>query len=412
MARPPLRCWWDSMHVADFTPRDGRGRTLQGRYTDAALERWPIGVPLLSCSLPVATRRTDATNFLRGLLPEGAHLQALASLARVTTLDTYGMLARYGRDVAGALVLQLGDDPPEARPGSVEPYDDGALERAVASLDETPLGVHDDSELSLAGLQDKLLLVAIGDRWGRPVHGYPSTHILKIDDARHEGLVRAEAACLSIAHRIGLGSDEPQLAKIADRDCLIVSRFDRQLAGDEVHRRHQEDACQALDIDIDANRGRGKYESSGGPSLAQIASLLEAHARDPAQQLLDLLRLVTFTLVIGNADLHGKNIALLHDLDGHVTLAPPYDTVPTVLWPKLRRSTAVCVNNKTGFDEITAADLAHEAGRWGVPADTAAEAVATTTSDIHHALHAIDHPVLEDLISARAERLLGGQPAT
>jgi len=54
---------------------------------------------------------------------------------------------------------------------------------AVDALPDTPLGVLDDSELSLAGMQDKLPLVRTdaGCGWGRPVGGYPSTHILKVD---------------------------------------------------------------------------------------------------------------------------------------------------------------------------------------------------------------------------------------
>ena len=80
MARKqPLRCWWNDTHVADFTAK--RGWDLRCRYTAASLGRWPGNLPVLSCSLPLQARPQDASAFLRGLLPEGAHLQSMASLA-------------------------------------------------------------------------------------------------------------------------------------------------------------------------------------------------------------------------------------------------------------------------------------------------------------------------------------------
>jgi hypothetical protein len=74
------------------------------------------------------------------------------------------MVARYGRDIAGALV--------------------------VLDADQDLEGIHDDSELSIAGLQNKLLLVRLDDGgWARPVAGSPSTHILKLDSQSHPGVV-------------------------------------------------------------------------------------------------------------------------------------------------------------------------------------------------------------------------------
>jgi hypothetical protein len=35
-------------------------------------------------------------------------------------------------------------------------------------------------------------------RVGRPIHGVPSTHIIKVDDGRQAGLIAAEATCLSL----------------------------------------------------------------------------------------------------------------------------------------------------------------------------------------------------------------------
>ena len=118
-------------------------------------------------------------------------------------------------------------------------------------------------------------------------------------------------------------------------------QVDRTRADDgTVERIHQEDTCQALGIDPTDQHGRAKYESHGGPTLAGIAELLHAYAPDPAPQLRALLEHSTFNVVIGNADVHGKNISLLHPDEQHVTLAPLYDTVPTALWPTLQPTAA------------------------------------------------------------------------
>jgi serine/threonine-protein kinase HipA len=267
----PLPVSLNGIHVADLLAKNTW--TLRCRYTSEALDMAPTGAPLLSCSLPLGTSRLDASVFCNGLLPEGRHREAMAALARVASMDTYHLLARFGRDVAGALVI---GEPLEKSQGSVEPYTAETLAAEIAELPDRPLGLHDDSELSVAGIQNKLLLVRLEDgTWGRPVHGHPSTHILKLDDARHPGLVDAEASCLRIAHAIGLTTIDPELVTIGGQRCIIVKRFDRATVDGVVKRIHQEDVCQALARDPDAARGRGKYEKYGGPSLMEVAELLE-----------------------------------------------------------------------------------------------------------------------------------------
>ncbi len=406
MARKqPLRCWWGETHVADFVAKSGWD--LRCRYTAEALDRWPGNLPLLSCSLPVQARPQDASAFLRGLLPEGANLQAMAALAGVATNDTYGLLARFGRETAGALEIVADDQPPNRTAWSVEPYSEDQLEAEIAGLGPG-LGVRNDTELSLAGLQNKLLLVATGDGWGRPVNGQPSTHILKVDDERFTGLVAAEAAALRLAADLGLGELDPQLRTIAGRDCLIVARYDRSVDADNATVRvHQEDVCQALGVVPDAHRGRGKYESQGGPTFAQVASILRRFSADAKAELDRLIRVVTFTAIIGNADGHGKNLSLLSPTPGVPMLAPLYDTVPTVLWPKLRSSAAMSVAGLTDFDRIDLDAVGRESEVWGVTGERARSVAAETASRSLQAADGLGHAWLGELVTYRARRLLG-----
>ncbi|MGK2957138.1 MAG: HipA domain-containing protein [Acidimicrobiales bacterium] len=410
MAKSPLHCWWGDDHVADFTPNKGRGWDLRCKYTPGALERWATGMPALSCSLLVQSRAIDASQFLKGLLPEGAHLQALASLAGVPTNDTYSLLARYGRDVAGALIITAGDQSPSDRKGSVEPYSGDALDQEVAGLGEHSLGVRNDSELSIAGLQNKLLLVKLKNgKWGRPVHGYPSTHILKLDDERYPGLVDAEAACLTLAHALGLAETKPITTVIGDKRCLITARYDRGIVKGHILRIHQEDACQALGVNLDEGRGRGKYESHGGPTFAQIAKLLRVHSNNANAGLERLAQIATFTVLIGNADGHGKNVSFLHDTEGSISLAPLYDTVPTMLWPKLRATSAMSVSGKVDFNKLHALDVIKETSRWGLDPGRSAQVVQEFTETlVATAPSVMSDERLVTKITRRAEQLIRG----
>ena len=396
----------DGEHIADL--EQPRWPEIHCRYSKGALRSAPLNSPVLSCSLPLGARRQDAAPFCRGLLPEGQALQALAARAGVAVNATFELLARYGRDVAGALVI--GVERPGSRDFGVEPYTPQTLVGAIEELDEYPLGVHDDSELSLAGLQDKLLLVKLEDGgWARPLGGRPSTHILKADDPRHPGLVEAESLCLALARAAGLTTVESELAQIGSHACLIVSRFDRRLVGGEVRRIHQEDLCQALGLDPDGARGRAKYESSGGPSLRQMAALLDAYAADPRAELDRLVAVTTFTVLIGNADAHGKNLALLHPTPETVSLAPLYDTVPTALWPNLRTDAAMAIGGQPSLADVTLTDVVREARSWPHPEDRA-RAVATSTAG--RLLEAIDKGTVSPdsdvaaLVRERARRLL------
>ena len=381
--------------------------------------------PVISCSLPVGDLRANAVAFCRGLLPEGAALEAAARQAKVTVIDVFALLGHFGRDIAGARVIS--EVKPNDRDSKAVPYTVDELNTEVADLPDRPLGLHDDRELSIAGVQNKILLVRLpSGQWARPVHGYPSTHILKADDPRRPGLIEAEEGCLQLARAVGLTTITSEVHDIGDTRCLIVSRYDRrigdhaaedvlpQLAAEDDDgadsppvRIHQEDMLQALGIDSNDHPARVKYERCGGPAFIQIAELLSAAADDPPTELDRLVRIVTFNVLVGNADAHGKNLSLLHDPLGSVRLAPLYDTVPTMLWPKLRAASAMRVNGKEDLHDITLVDVVAEAGRWGHGQRRSARATTELVDSVVEASTSETVPTnVRDLVQARAKLLL------
>jgi serine/threonine-protein kinase HipA len=225
-------------------------------------------------------------------------------------------------------------------------------------------------------------------------------------------MVDLEAACLRLAREVELTTISTMTETIGDIPCIIVSRFDREQKHDEpvLRRIHQEDACQALGIDTEPNARRGKYQRHGGPSLYQIARLLNAHAIDGQGELLQLARAVAFTIAIGNADAHGKNIALLHNTEGTIQLAPLYDTVPTLLWPKLRTEAAMSVagcEEMLDISKLGVSSIVAEAKSWSLNTTRCEEAVIDLLENLMEHATKMDIPEeLAALITSRVDVML------
>lgn len=364
---PELSVWYAGRQVATLSQRRGR---MSLAYSESA---GPLGVPLISMGMPIASTRygnREARAFFHGLLPEGNAGRVIAYDLGLDPDDDFGLLTALGKDCAGALAIQPADEkPPQATaPPGAEMISDQEIGRRLAGLEVYPLGVDERVRVSLAGQQSKLLLARRPDgQWALPVEGAVSTHILKPTHPQLEGAVANEAFCMTLAAEAGLEAARTSVASFSGMEALISERYDRHYGPDgRVERIHQEDACQALSV-LTVPAGR-KYQESGGPSLVQIATLLDRWAEPRAKQ--SLLRAVAFNVLVGNADAHGKNFSFLHDPDGAVRLAPLYDIMSTVslIHPAGPVSTtlALFVNDRRDINAVHVDDLVAEAGRWGL----------------------------------------------
>lgn len=355
-----LAVWLYGERVATIE-RAKRAR-LRLTYSEAALSRYALGVPLLSLSMPL--RPESYTHgvvqpFVDGILPEEPARTVLAREHDVSADDSFGLLAALGRDCAGALIIQSDDDPapPTSTTTTAEPLDDAALIEAVSNLRSAPLGAIGRVRVSLGGVQEKLLLTRMPDgRWGRPVDGTPSTHILKPEIRTYPDTVANEAFCMRLARELGLPVAAVDVTVVGGRKLLVVERFDREVSVDGTVRRiHQEDLCQALGLNP-----RLKYEEDHGPSLRDIAQVVQA-TTDSTDT---LLRAVVLDLAIGNGDAHAKNFSLLHLPDGSLRLAPLYDLVSTMIYED--DLLAMYVDDVRRMSRVTGKRLQNEAERWGI----------------------------------------------
>jgi len=235
---------------------------------------------------------------------------------------------------------------------------------------------------SLPGLQRKALLGrAPGGDWQLPYGDAPSTWILKPDGPH--SMAANEATCLRLAAACELEVPEAELLDVAGLPVLAVRRYDRQDSpgGHLPARVHQEDGCQAT-----ATPPGLKYEEQGGPTLSDLASLLRNFG-DP-DDVTSLLRRTTFSMAVGNADAHAKNLSVLHEPDSPaIRLAPLYDVLATIALeltdgagqpmradPHLGQR----VGGQTDIRKVTMANLIDEAMSWGIRRRTASAVVAET----------------------------------
>jgi len=361
MSDRSLIVWWD---------RHAIGRLVQDRHGDlsfAYLTDWlanPDARPI-SRALPLREavfNRRECRPFFGGLLPEADQLAQAAGALGVSPRNEFALLDRLGGDVAGALsLLHEGEDLPSVPLPAAAPLDDMAFAAILDRLPLRPLLAGEKGlRLSLAGAQAKLPVVLIDDRPALPAPGQPTTHIVKPEIPHFPESVVNEAWCMALAAAVGLDVARAEARAAEGRPYLLVTRYDRTIAGDRVIRRHQEDACQALGVAPER-----KYAAEGGPAFRDLFALTRTYVRTPAIDVLTLIDAALFNVAIGNADAHGKNFSFLLDAGGP-RLAPLYDLLSTIAWPALNPRLAMRIGRAGTIEELDADAWARFAGDAGV----------------------------------------------
>ena len=338
-----------------FGKQIGTLSLIDGRLNFSYESDWlntSTSIPL-SQSLPLRAEAFDdrATRpFFAGLLPEGDKRKLIAQALHVSRQNDFALLDGIGGECAGAVTLLEPGQMLQAQDNNdlVRWLDEVELLRLIDEMPKRPMLAGEEGlRLSLAGAQDKLPVVAEGDRIGLPLFNSPSSHILKPAIAGVEGSVFNEGFCLALANALKLDTVKAEIRRISDRHYLLVERYDRQVTADgRLMRLHQEDFCQALGIAPEY-----KYQNEGGPDLSQAFELVRRATRPSAPQILKLLDFAIFNAMVGNHDAHGKNFSLLYTTQGLV-LAPFYDVLSTAVYPNLTDKMAMKIGSKYRFSEV------------------------------------------------------------
>ncbi len=351
MAQPALDVYLDGRLAGALLLKDNGN--LQFRYNGAYVA---ADGPALSVNLPVraeAYPHRDCLAFFGNLLPEADVRAQVALTTGISIGNDYGLLERFGGDVAGAVTLLPtggGEGEGEDEPDSLEALTPERLEEVLTQLPQRPLAADEKGEvrLSLAGAQSKLPVVEIDGGFALP-HGSkrPTTHILKPEPKRFPGLVANEFFCMRLAEEVGLPVARVNRAATGSGlPFLIVTRYDRDLTREPIRRLHQEDFCQAL-----GKLQLEKYQSEGGPGVGDAMALIDEHSAAPARDRQQLWLALVFNFLIGNCDAHGKNYSLLYDSPAP-SLAPFYDLVSTAIYEELTQRLSMSIDGATELNEV------------------------------------------------------------
>lgn len=190
-------------------------------------------------------------------------------------------------------------------------------------------------KLSIQGVQPKLSAkLSVKDEEFQ-LTDVGGTYILKPQVASYEQLPENEDLTMHLAELAKMSVPWHGLLRAKDSSLLyVVKRFDRLGKGKKLL---QEDFAQLLQ----ATRST-KYQAN----MEKVAGLVEEFCTFPSLELPKLFKLIVFSFVVGNEDLHLKNISIQTSLDGTVKLSPAYDLVNTTIIMPTQEELALELNDK------------------------------------------------------------------
>lgn len=274
------------------------------------------GCPLGEINDDVVFIRNELTGVIRDASPDawGRNVMLREAADRGEgDLGEIDFLLRAGPDRIGA--MDVTDSPHEYVPkeSQAAPLED-LLEAADRVDQGKPLDPYLDAALnhgtSVGGARPKALLHENGEYW-----------IAKFSSTKdHLDMVSIEAGAMRLAEIAGLDVAEHQVVTALNKKSILVKRFDREVEGGQVLRRHMISALTMLNMD--------EYDVRAGfASYLRMTDVLRQLATDFSRDGRELFARMVFNILIGNTDDHARNHACFWD-GSFLDLTPAYDICP------------------------------------------------------------------------------------
>lgn len=376
---------------------------VEFRYDEAWLA-WKNALPV-SLSLPLqedAWRGERVTAVFENLLPDSdTQRRQVAERVGARGTDAVSLLTAIGHDCVGALRFLTTDELPTGD-GEIagEPLTQEDVEKLLNGLTRAPLGLGPDDafRISVAGAQEKTALLWHEGRWWKPHGATPTTHLFKPPIGKLPNgpdltdSVENEFYCLNLCAAFGLPTARAEMHAFGSTKALVVARFDRRRAADgRLLRLPQEDFCQALGVPPTL-----KYQSEGGPGLADILTLLRG-SDTPAKDQKIVLKAQLLFWLMGATDGHAKNFSIHLGRNGRFRLTPLYDVLSTqplldagqIERQHMRLAMSVGDKNRYRMDEICGRHFLQTAAKAQVPAQLAREAIEEIVAATEPALEQV-----------------------
>jgi serine/threonine-protein kinase HipA len=370
-----------------------------GEYQFTYDDAWPMQLskqlPLRHGSVSYEGRRMPS--FFENCLPEGWTESVVLASNKLSREDLFGLLTTTRKYLSNFTLRPLGipdadliydalevklDDLLRTAPGTVQ------MVEAIGEEPADPLlwrKTRADGPLRLSGVQAKLpvSLTASGAAPALRLGDLrnPCTHILKVPAHEHPGLIENEWATMELARRIGLPVAPVAMVEFAPETryrgrSLLVERYDiptraaLDQGGTQLRLGLQEDACSLLLLRRDE-----KYATSYERIAAALLDAgLSREVRGDGMW--RYLQVVLFSWMVGNGDLHAKNISVLRRFRPgrpgeppvleHLELTPFYDLVNTRLHIP-NDDFALPLEGRRA--NLSLRDVQRLAARWDTPKD-------------------------------------------
>jgi serine/threonine-protein kinase HipA len=226
-------------------------------------------------------------------------------------LDELTYLLESGSDRIGALDFQR--SPTEYVPRTAANVN---IEELIESAERVEKGVALTPELdqalfhgsSIGGARPKALIQERGIKYVAKFSS--STDLYSV--------VKAEFIAMRLAELAGLNAASVKLVKAANKDVLLIRRFDRVPKGRKWARKAMVSALTLLQLD-DMMARYASYED--------LSEIIRHRFTDPKHTLKELFSRLVFNILCGNTDDHARNHAAFWDGKA-LTLTPAYDICP------------------------------------------------------------------------------------
>lgn len=214
-----------------------------------------------------------------------------------------------------------------------------------------------EEQTSLTGVQPKLSLhlnkhegsqrLTIVGLWG----GF----IMKPQTGMYPQLPEVEDLTMHLAEVAKIDVVPHTLMRMADDSlCYVTKRIDRTSKGEKIA---MEDFCQLTERQTEY-----KYKSS----YEAIGKAILRYSSVPKMDLTNFMEVLLFSWIVGNNDMHLKNISLYEPKEGKPRLTPAYDMLnAAIVNPRDKEELALTLNGKKS--KIKADDFIKTATTLGLP---------------------------------------------
>ncbi|MFZ2171641.1 MAG: type II toxin-antitoxin system HipA family toxin [Methylococcaceae bacterium] len=228
-----------------------------------------------------------------------------------TALNELTYLLESGSDRIGALDFQR--SPSEFAPRA---YNNASMEELLESAERVEKGLPLSPELdqalfhgsSIGGARPKALIETKGKKYVAKFSS--STDLYSV--------VKAEFIAMRLAELAGINVAPVQLIKAANKDVLLIERFDRERRAEGWSRKSMVSALTLFELD-DMMARYASYED--------LAEIIRHRFTHPRETLRELYSRLVFNILCGNTDDHARNHAAFWN-GKELTLTPAYDICP------------------------------------------------------------------------------------